>query len=69
MLVLPLKDLCGQSKRKAFIFAAENRIYGDEKFANELQFSEQVVKILEESNKSTIKDELIFHRNDRWELF
>ena len=36
-----------------FIFAAENRIYGDVLFAEELNFIEQTQNILNESNLKT----------------
>lgn len=62
---LLLKDLYGLMNQKAFAFAAEDRIYGDEEFANELNFSTQVIKILEESNKLTANSEVIFQRKDK----
>jgi len=49
---------------KSFIFLAEDRIYGDETFGNEIEFKEQVIKILTESNNLTNNAEAFFERKD-----
>lgn len=38
---------------------------GDKTFAEELGFAEEVIKILEKSNKQTMNTEIIFRRKDR----
>lgn len=59
---IAIKRLIGNNN--SFMFVAENVIYGDVGFANELDFMYQVVKILNESNKKTMNDSKVFFRDD-----
>lgn len=47
-----------------FIFVAEPRIYGDTRFAHELNFTNEVNNILNNSNKETANNEFFFTRKD-----
>jgi hypothetical protein len=49
---------------KSWVFLAEDRIYGDETFSNEIEFKEQVIKILTKSNNLTNNAEVFFERKD-----
>ena len=62
---IAIKRFVGRSK-KSFIFLAENRVYGDYTFANELNFGSQVKSILHKSNLQTNLNKNIakFTRND-----
>lgn len=62
---IAIKRLISITNKKQFIFAAEDRIYGDEGFANELNFQKEVISILEKSNKETGQSDILFSRNDR----
>ena len=62
---IAIKRLISITNKKQFIFVAEDRIYGDEEFANELDFQNEVISILEKSNKETGKSDILFLRNDR----
>ena len=62
---IAIKRLVSLINKKRFIFAAEDRIYGDEEFANELDFQNEVISILEKSNKETGQLDAVFSRNDR----
>lgn len=62
---IAIKRLISITNKKQFIFAAEDRIYGDEEFANELNFQKEVISILEKSNKETGQSDILFSRNDR----
>lgn len=52
------------SDNNSFMFAAEDVIYGDVGFANELNFMQKVVDILNKSNQKTMNDSKVFHRDD-----
>lgn len=62
---IAIKRLISITNKKQFIFAAENRIYGDKEFANELDFQNEVISILEKSNKETGQSDILFSRKDR----
>ena len=62
---IAIKRLISITNKKQFIFAAEDRIYGDEEFANELDFQNEVISILEKSNKETGQSDILFLRKDR----
>jgi hypothetical protein len=62
---IAIKRLISITNKKQFIFVAEDRIYGDEEFAKELNFQNEVISILEKSNKETGKSDILFSRNDR----
>ena len=62
---IAIKRLVSLINKKRFIFAAEDRIYGDEEFANELDFQNEVISILEKSNKETGQLDVAFSRDDR----
>ena len=47
-----------------FVFAAENRIYGDVDLANELNFQKKLVEILNKSNKLTADSYGLYIRSD-----
>ena len=47
-----------------FVFAAENRIYGDVDLANELNFQKKLVEILNKSNKLTADNYGLYIRSD-----
>ena len=59
---IAIKRLVG--KNDSFIFLSEDRIYGDEKFAEEIKFDKNVKEILNKSNKETAKESKAFIRND-----
>ena len=61
---IAIKRLIGLQKSKFFIFAAEDTIYGDEEFAKEIKFDIQVQNILNESNKLTAMQDVIYQRKD-----
>ena len=50
---IAIKRFISSKDESKFIFAAENRIYGDINLAKELNFKEELIKILEQSNKLT----------------
>jgi hypothetical protein len=50
---IAIKRFISKNDLSKFIFAAEDRIYGDEGLANEIGFQEELIKILEQSNKLT----------------
>ena len=62
---IAIKRLISITNKKQFIFAAEDRIYGDTEFANELDFQNEVISILEKSNKETGQSDILFLRKDR----
>lgn len=61
---IAIKRLIGKNPND-FIFASENKIYGDESFAKELKFDKNVNKILDESNYFTSGSSNEFNRKDR----
>lgn len=61
---IAIKRLEGIQSPRKFIFMPENRIYGDNEFAEELNFSQQVSEILTKSNEKTIGSEVLLQRND-----
>jgi hypothetical protein len=61
---IAIKRLEGTRSSRKFIFLPENRTYGDNEFAEELNFAQQVAEILKESNEKTIGDEILLKRND-----
>ena len=54
-------SLANQTK---FVFAAEDKIYGDEGLANELNFQKKLVEILNKSNKLTADSYGLYIRSD-----
>lgn len=48
----------------AFIFKQESRIYGDEEIAEDCDFTGELEKILEKSNRATGKENAIYTRDD-----
>lgn len=61
---IAIKRLEGIQSPRKFVFMPENRIYGDNEFAEELNFSQQVSEILTKSNEKTIGNEIMLKRND-----
>jgi len=59
---IAIKRFVGEND--AFIFACENRIYGDRVFSEELDFLPTVKNIIKTSNKETSKGQGIFTRKD-----
>jgi len=59
---IAIKRLVG--KNDSFIFLSENKIYGDEQFAEEIKFDKKVEEILNKSNKETSKGITAFIRKD-----
>jgi hypothetical protein len=62
---IAIKRLISITNKKQFIFVAEDAIYGDVNFADELDFQNEVVKILEKSNAETVQSDILFSRKDR----
>lgn len=52
------------SDNNSFMFVAEDFIYGDDGFADELNFMQKVVDILNKSNQKTMNDSKVFYRDD-----
>ena len=50
---IAIKRFISKKDSSKFIFLAEDRIYGDEGLADEIGFQEELIKILEKSNKLT----------------
>ena len=61
---IAIKRLVAKNKND-FIFASENKIYGDESFAKELKFDKNVNQILNVSNNTTSGNSNEFKRKDR----
>ena len=62
---IAIKRFISKNDLSKFIFAAEDRIYGDEGLAEELNFKNKVINILEKSNKLTSNINGKYIRKDR----
>ena len=62
---IAIKRFISKKDSSKFIFLAENRIYGDEGLADEIGFQEELIKILEKSNKLTANISGEYLRKDR----
>ena len=62
---IAIKRFISSKDESKFIFLAEKRIYGDEGLAEEVGFQEELIKILEQSNKLTADDSYEYIRKDR----
>ena len=62
---IAIKRFISKKDSSKFIFLAEDRIYGDEGLAEEVGFQEELIKILEKSNKLTANISGEYIRKDR----